>query len=107
MKKRLLTQLLALACVMGAYAYNVGDYIFSPTAMFKVISNNFVTNGDFSVGDGYDGWSSVDGGQVADNWKIVSGLGPNGEAVIQVTVFQAGREVSSQNQVLRIATFKH
>ena len=83
MKKRLLTQLLALACVMGAYAYNVGDYIFSPTAKFKVISNNFVTNGDFSVGDGYDGWSSVDGGQVADNWKIVSGLGPNGEAVIQ------------------------
>jgi len=30
----------------------------------------------------------------------------NGEAVIQVTVFQAGREVSSQSQLLRIATFK-
>ncbi len=83
MKKRLLTQLLALACVMGAYAYNIGDYIFSPTAKFKVISTNFVTNGDFSVGDGYDGWTGLDGGQVADNWKIVSGLGPNGEAVVQ------------------------
>lgn len=30
----------------------------------------------------------------------------NGEAVVQVSVFQAGREVSSQNQILRIATFK-
>jgi hypothetical protein len=30
----------------------------------------------------------------------------NGEAVIKVSVFQAGREVSSQSQFLRIATFK-
>ena len=82
MKKRLLTQLLALTCVVGAYALNEGDYIYSPTAKFKVTGANIVTNGDFSVGDGYEGWSDISGNPVADNWAIKSGLGPNGEPVI-------------------------
>ena len=30
----------------------------------------------------------------------------NGEAVVRVTVFQAGREVSSQSRIMRVATFK-
>ena len=82
MKKRLLTQLLALTCVVGAYALNEGDYIYSPTAKFKVTGANIVTNGDFSVGDGYEGWSDISGNPVAANWAIKSGLGPNGEPVI-------------------------
>lgn len=83
MKKRLLTQLLALACVVCAHALNVGDYIFSPTAKYRVLSENMVTNGDFSVGDGFDGWTNLLGEAVAANWAIKSGLGPNGESVIQ------------------------
>lgn len=82
MKKRLLTQILALTCVMGAYALNEGDYIYSPTAKFKVTGANIVTNGDFTVGDGYEGWSDITGNPVAANWSIKSGLGPNGEPVI-------------------------
>ena len=89
MKKRLLTQLLALTCVVGAYALNEGDYIYSPTAKFKVTGANIVTNGDFSVGDGYEGWSNIDGGPVAANWAIKSGLGPNGEPVIMSEVSSA------------------
>lgn len=89
MKKRLLTQILALTCVMGAYALNEGDYIYSPTAKFKVTGANIVTNGDFSVGDGYEGWSNIDGGPVAANWAIKSGLGPNGEPVIMSEVSSA------------------
>lgn len=30
----------------------------------------------------------------------------NGEAVVRITVFQAGREVSSQSRIMRVATFK-
>lgn len=89
MKKRLLTQLLALTCVVGTYALNEGDYIYSPTAKFKVTGANIVTNGDFSVGDGYEGWSNIDGGPVAANWAIKSGLGPNGEPVIMSEVSSA------------------
>ena len=89
MKKRLLTQILALTCVMGAYALNEGDYIYSPTAKFKVTGTNIVTNGDFTVGDGYEGWSDIDGNPVAANWSIKSGLGPNGEPVIMSEVSSA------------------
>ena len=74
MKKRLLTQLLALACVMGAYAYNIGDYIFSPTAKFKVLSTNFVTNGDFSQSNRQNvvGTASNDATQMKSLQQIAS-----------------------------------
>ena len=55
MKKRLLMQLLVLVCAIGAYASNVGDYIYSPTAKFKITGENLVTNGAFDVGDGTTG----------------------------------------------------
>lgn len=84
MKKRLLLQLLAVVCVVGAYATATGDYIYSPSAKFLVTGTNLVTNGTFSVGDGYEGWTNESGGVVdGETWKIVNAVGPNGENVIQ------------------------
>ncbi len=83
MKKRLLMQLLAVVCVVSAYALNVGDFIYSPTAKFAVTGENLVTNGCFDQGDGSEGWSNLQGTALADNWKISTKQGPNGENVIE------------------------
>ena len=85
MKKRLLLQLLAIVCTIGAYAYNIGDYLYSASGKFKVISANQVENGWFTEGaDGFTGWTDEDGMSVSsENWKISTGLGPNGENVLE------------------------
>lgn len=83
MKKRLLMQVLAVVCVVSAYAYNVGDFIYSPTAKFAITGENLVTNGCFDQGDGSEGWSNLLGTALADNWKVSTKQGPNGENVIE------------------------
>ena len=84
MKKRLLLQLLAVVCAVSAYAYNPGDYLYSTGAKFKVTGENQVVNGSFNVGDGTQGWTNEDGEPFsAENWKITTGVGPNGENVIE------------------------
>ena len=84
MKKRLLMQLLAIVCTIGAYAaYNIGDYIYSPTAKFKIVGDNVVTNGSFDVGDGTEGWTSETGDAINGAvWGVSTQVGPNGENAI-------------------------
>ena len=81
MKKRLLMQLLAVVCTVAAYAsYNRGDYIYSPTAKYKVTGDNLVTNGAFNVGDGTQGWTNETAGALdGATWGVQTGVGPNGE----------------------------
>lgn len=76
-------QLVAVVCVVSTYALNVGDFIYSPTAKFAVTGENLVTNGCFDQGDGSEGWSNLQGTALADNWKISTKQGPNGENVIE------------------------
>lgn len=81
MKKRLLTQLLAVACAAGAYAFNVGDYVYTDNARLKIAGANLVQNGDFS--NGFEGWTSAEG--TTPNSEVFSlepTLGPNGETVV-------------------------
>ena len=59
MTKRLLSATLAMVCAMGAYAANVGDYIYSNTNRYKVTGTVAVTNGNFS--NGVTGWTADDG----------------------------------------------
>lgn len=84
MKKRLLMQLLAMACAVGANAaYSVGDYIYSPTAKYKIVGENIVTNGSFDQGDGFEGWTSETGDAVNGAvWGVQTNVGPNGENAI-------------------------
>lgn len=84
MKKRLLMQLLAVVCTVAAYAsYNRGDYIYSPTAKFKITGDNLVTNGTFNVGDGTQGWTNETAGALdGATWGVKTGVGPNGENAI-------------------------
>lgn len=86
MKKRLLFAALAMFCTVGSFAINVGDYVYSHTAKYKVTSENIVLNGDFNVGDGSEGWLNGDGGAMsAASWKVVTtdvGLGDGINAVV-------------------------
>lgn len=82
MKKRLLTQIFAMLCAVGAYALGQGDYVYNTTQRFKLLGDNLVTNGDFT--DGLTGWTDVEGGEPsAEVWSVEPGVGPNGENVLQ------------------------
>lgn len=85
MKKRLLMQLLAAFCVVGAYAYNAGDYIYTNTAKYKATSENLVANGTFSEGaGGFDGWFDENGNELnSAAWAVTTNAGPHGENVLE------------------------
>lgn len=83
MRKRLLLQLLLLASVVGVYAENVGDFLYTASAKYRVEGANIFVNGNFA--QGLDAtWTNETGGVVSgDRWGIETNLGPNGENVIQ------------------------
>ena len=81
MKKRLLMQLLAVVCVVGTYAANVGDYLYTATAKFKVSGANAFANGAFATGFGTE-WTDGKDGEPGALWGVETGKGPNGENVV-------------------------
>ena len=77
MKKFLLLQLFALVGFVAANAHNLGDYVYTSTAKYKVVSKNMIRNNQFSS---TDGWFQVDGSSVSpDVWSVEQAAGPNGE----------------------------
>ena len=76
MKKRLLTMALTAMVAAGSYAYEVGDYLFTPDAKLKVEGANLVENGDFSKL--FEGWTNENGGDIV-NWAVAQNEGPTGE----------------------------
>ena len=74
-------QLLAVVCVMGTYAANVGDYLFTATAKYKVSGTNSFVNGVFASGFGTE-WTNGKGGEPGELWGIETAKGPNGENVV-------------------------
>lgn len=81
MRKRLLMQLLTVVCVMGTYAANVGDYLYTATAKYKVSGANSFVNGVFASGFGTE-WTNGKGGEPGELWGIETAKGPNGENVV-------------------------
>ena len=81
MKKRLLLSLVALMGVGASFAANVGDYVFTTDAKFKVIGDNIINNGSFAAN--YDSWTDAAGlGINPEFWSIEEGQGPEGQNVI-------------------------
>jgi len=74
-------QLLTVVCAMGTYAANVGDYLYTATAKFKVSGANSFANGAFATGFGTE-WSDGKGGEPGELWGVETGKGPNGENVV-------------------------
>ncbi|MCR4602106.1 MAG: hypothetical protein K5683_01060 [Prevotella sp.] len=82
MKKRLLTlAALVVAFVGSSFAYNIGDYAYTSTQRVKILGENIVQNGDFTLGT--EGWTNAAGeGTSADVWSMEEAAGPNGENAI-------------------------
>lgn len=86
MKKKLLLQLVAVVCAVSAYAsYNVGDFIYSATAKYKIIGENLVTNGTFDNPSGpTEGWTNATGGTLdGATWGVETNVGPQGQNAIK------------------------
>lgn len=83
MNKRLLLSFAAIMGAMTSFAYNVGDYVYTHDAKFKVVGENILTNGNFSAN--YDGWKDyADGALSPDYWSIETGAAEDGKGnVIQ------------------------
>ena len=83
MNKRLLISFAAIMGAMTSFAYNVGDYVFTHDAKFKVVGDNLITNGNFA--SNYDGWKDyADGALSPDYWSIETGATEDGNGnVIQ------------------------
>lgn len=82
MNKRLLISFAAIMGAMTSFAYNVGEYVYTHDAKFKVVGNNILTNGNFS--SNYDGWKDyADGALSPDYWSIETGAAQDGGNVIQ------------------------
>lgn len=83
MNKRLLISFAAIMGAMTSFAYNVGDYVYTHDAKFKVVGENLITNGNFA--SNYDGWKDyADGALSPDYWSIETGAAEDGKGnVIQ------------------------
>lgn len=83
MNKRLLISFAAIMGAMTSFAYNVGEYVYTHDAKFKVVGENILTNGNFS--SNYDGWKDyADGALSPDYWSIETGAAQDGKGnVIQ------------------------
>lgn len=82
MNKRLLISFAAIMGAMTSFAYNVGDYVFTHDAKFKVVGDNLIANGNFA--SNYDGWKDyADGALSPDYWSIETGASQTGGNVIQ------------------------
>lgn len=81
MIKRLLTVALVAMFGLGAYAYNVDDYVETKDARLKVTGENIASN---NFND-KDAWSNEVGGALAANWKVENAAGPDGAEILTVT----------------------
>lgn len=83
MNKRLLISFAAIMGAMTSFAYNVGDYVYTHDAKFKVVGENLIANGNFA--SNYDGWKDYAGGALSpDYWSIETGAAEDGKGnVIQ------------------------
>lgn len=87
MNKRLLQTIVLFLCVLGSYAYNVGDYVFTTDGRFKVTGNDILKNGSITnqdVSSADFGWTDAGGAVLStERWSIETGKGPNGEPVLE------------------------
>lgn len=93
MKKRLL---LAMAAILGfttAFAYQTGEYIYTRNGKYKVVSENLITNGDFS--NGFEGWQDAAGETITENYfSVTPDGGPDGKPYLQVINGSGARSVA-------------
>ena len=69
-KRRFLLVLTALLSFAAAQAYELGDYVYTPTAKFKVIGENLVQNGNFANAIGNEWLTTAAGSYNPEYWSV-------------------------------------
>lgn len=57
MKKSLLMGLMALSTSLSGYAFDAGEYVYTPQGRFQITGENICTNGTCSAN--FDGWTAI------------------------------------------------
>lgn len=85
MKKLLLSMLVVVLGLSNAFAYQVGDYIYTRNGRFKVTGENLLVNGDFQQGLETGSITNLYGMPLnTDTFALQTEGGPNGLPYIQV-----------------------
>ncbi len=72
---------MGLTALMSAVGMQADDYLYSHTAKYRIMSENLVSNGDFS--ESLDGWHDEAGSDVdSEIWAVESQCGPNDEPAV-------------------------
>ncbi len=87
--KKLLSACLFAVVALAANAWNVGDFVYTKVAKYKITGANLVTNGQFTDGS-TEGWTATD--EVNHPLAVVFGPAEDGGVVVQAgeTALEAG-----------------
>lgn len=91
MKKRLLLMFAAALGLTSSFAYEVGDYVYTPNGRFKITGTNLVKNGDFT--DGLNNWTNLYCQPLSPDTFAVTDDGPDGRKCL--TTLQGATSVSN------------
>ncbi len=91
MKKRLLFMFAAALGVASSFAYEVGDFVYTPNGRFLIIGQNLVKNGDFT--DGLNNWTNLYCQPLSADTFAVANDGPDGRNCL--TTLQGATSVSN------------
>lgn len=91
MKKRLLLMFAAALGLTSSFAYEVGDYVYTPNGRFKITGTNLVKNGDFT--DGLNNWTNLYCQPLSPDTFAVTDDGPDGRKCL--TTLQGAMSVTN------------
>lgn len=91
MKKRLLFMFAAALSAASSFAYEVGDFVYTPNGRFQIIGANLVKNGDFT--DGLNNWTNLYCQPLSPDTFAVTNDGPDGRNCL--TTLQGATSVSN------------
>lgn len=91
MKKRLLFSFAAALGVASSFAYEVGDFVYTPNGRFQITGVNLLKNGDFT--DGLNNWTNLYCQPLSADTFAVTNDGPDGRNCL--TTLQGATSVSN------------
>ena len=100
MMKKLLSASLFAFVALSASAYNVGDFVYTKIAKYKITGENLVVNGQFKNGTtGTEGWTATDATLPLETTFTMGVDGPNGSNTQKVLAGQTALTNGMYQQV--------
>ena len=89
-----------LLCSITMDAYEVGDFVYTKVAKYKITGKNLVVNGQFKGATGTDGWTAIDDVNYPLKYLFTMGVnGPNGSNTLKLLPGQTDLSSGMYQQV--------